>query len=530
MDALYHGLIYKELMEDATSLSSCSHLLLMAVQSPAFYRPQHDADGVAGLTTLERPRPQIVAPSVPAGRPLRRAGIGAWLAVCVVAGGALRLWDLGSSRLSYDESFTAMAGRLPLSTLFAYLRDHDSHPPLDYLVRLPLARAGLDELWFRLPSALFSIAALILFACWMRSRGRLGAVATALMAFDAFQVQHGREARMYAEMELIGVASAMLATAWLTRPRRWHAPTLGVVVLLGLLTHTSMFLLASGLLVVPGRRRDGDAWRWRAAIGSAIVAWLALWGPAFVTQARGGHSSWIPRTSPSGLATAIARVTTFEPSLAVAACVAVAFGGFALWRSDHLLTRVWVCCFVVPVAVAAAAGLVEPVVLDRTFTVVSWAPLVAVAALVAQMGSRRAWLSAVAVVALLGLLLPSTLSTVTQSTGPDGPLRHLEQVVRPGDVVAVRPASKAPELQWSIGVRGSSSAHTVTVPGLHAAFALALGTGRPTGRMWLLDWRRHRSPSPIARAQCAPRWSWGHTRITCEALGNTGGQGAASSR
>jgi hypothetical protein len=49
----------------------------------------------------------------------------------VGVGAALRLWDLGSSRLSYDESFTAMAGRLPISTLFGYLRDHDSHPPLD---------------------------------------------------------------------------------------------------------------------------------------------------------------------------------------------------------------------------------------------------------------------------------------------------------------------------------------------------------------------------------------------------------------
>ena len=421
-----------------------------------------------------------------------------------------------------------MAGRLPIPTLFGYLRDHDSHPPLDYLVRLPLARAGLDEFWFRLPSAVFSIAALILFACWMRSRGRLGAVATTLMAFDAFQVQHGREARMYAEMELIGVATALLAAAWLTRPRRWHAPTLGVLVLLGLLTHTSMFLLAAGLLVVPGRRRDGDAWRWRVAIGSAIVAWFALWGPAFMTQARGGHSDWIPRTSLSGLTTAIARLLTFEPSLAAAACVAVALGGFALWRIDHLLTRVWVCCFLVPVAVAAAVGLVEPVVLDRTFTVVSWAPLLAIAALITEMGSRRAWLSAVAVVALLGLTLPSTLSTITLPTGPDSPLRHLDQVVRPGDVVAVLPASKAPELQWSIGVRGSSSARTVTVPGLHNAFALALGTGRPTGRIWLLDWRRHPSTSSTTRSQCAARWSWGHTHITCVERGTlTSPTGAA---
>jgi hypothetical protein len=470
------------------------------------------------LTTLERPLPQLHAPSIPEARPFRPAGR-AWLAVCVVAGSVLRLWGLGSSRLSYDESFTAMAGRLPVSTLFGYLRAHDSHPPLDYLVRLPFARAGLDEFWIRLPSAVFSIAALILFAAWMRSRGRLGLIATALMAFNAFQVQHGRQARMYAEMELLGVAVAMLAAAWLKRPQRWHAPTLGLLVLLGLLTHTSMFLLAAGLLVVPGRRLDADAWRWRAAIGAAVVAWLAIWGPAFMTQARGGHSSWIPRTSMSGLSTAIGHLTTFEPSMVIAACAAVALGGLALWRSDRLLTRVWVCCFVVPVAVAAAAGLVEPVVLDRTFTVVAWAPLLALAALVTRMGSRHAWISAVACVALLGLMVPSTLNTIEQPTGPDTPLRQLERVVRPGDVVVVRPASKAPELQWSIGVRGGSATSPVAVPNIRNAFAIAIGPRRSTGRMWLLDWRSSRSPSPAIGAPCAPRWSWGHTHISCIQLG-----------
>src|SRR6476660_3410465 len=121
--------------------------------------------------TLERP--QILEPiSPPPVRPAphehRSAGI--WLVLLVGVGGVLRFWGLGASRLNYDESFTAMAGRLPLGSLFNFLRLQDSHPPLDYILRAPLARAGASELWFRMPSAILSLGALALFAWWMRSR------------------------------------------------------------------------------------------------------------------------------------------------------------------------------------------------------------------------------------------------------------------------------------------------------------------------------------------------------------------------
>ncbi len=444
-----------------------------------------------------------------------RARTRLWLIACVLTGATLRLWDLGSSRLNYDESFTAMAGRLPVGKLFDFLGARDSHPPLDYLVRLPLARAGVSELWFRLPSVAFSLGALVLFACWMRSRGRVGVIATALMAIDAFQVAHGREARMYAEMELVGVAVAVVAAGWLERPRRWHAPLVGFLVLAGLLTHVSMFLLAGGLFVLPGRRRDRDAWTWRAAIGLGVLGWLILWGPIFVTQAGGGHSSWIAPTTPIGLATALARLVTFDPALAVPAAALIAAGGLVIWRSDRVLGRVWVCCWVVPVGIAAVVGRVEPVVLDRTFTVVAWAPLLAVAYVLERLIRRTRIVGALAAVALLALLVPSVVTVITQPTGPDAPLRRLEQVVRPGDVVAVRPVSKAPELQWSLGVRSRFETHRVRVPDVPGASGLAVGAGRPSGRLWLLDWRTFRAPLPVRTEPCARHWSWGHTRIRC---------------
>jgi hypothetical protein len=51
----------------------------------------------------------------------------------------------------------------------------------------------------RLPSAIWSVSALSGFAIWSRRFGRAGLLATAAMALSAFELQYGREARVYSE-------------------------------------------------------------------------------------------------------------------------------------------------------------------------------------------------------------------------------------------------------------------------------------------------------------------------------------------
>src|SRR3954468_20764760 len=104
------------------------------------------------------------------------------LVVLVAVGVVLRAWRLGFNGLSYDESFTAMAARMPLDRLFNHLRTKDTPPPLDYLLRAPFARAGASAVVLRLPSFFCSVGALVLFAWWMRARGIAGLVATAVLA------------------------------------------------------------------------------------------------------------------------------------------------------------------------------------------------------------------------------------------------------------------------------------------------------------------------------------------------------------
>jgi uncharacterized membrane protein len=437
------------------------------------------------------------------------------MVVLLIAGGALlRIWGLGAHRFNYDESFTAMTGRHALGSLFDYLRHQDSHPPLDYLARAPLARAGVTDLWFRMPSVLFSLAALSLFAFWSRRHGLAGVIAVGLMAMSAFQIEHGRDARMYAELELIGVASAVVADAWWRRSARWHAPAIGALVFAGLLTHVSMILVGVGLLVLAGWRRDREAWRWRFAVvgGGAVAA--ALWGPSFLVQARGGHSSWIPRTSLGTLASSIGRLVTYRPEFYSVVLLAM-LGGFLVLRTrDRSTGRVWACCFAVPVGAAAIAGLAAPVVLDRTFTLVAWAPLTALGFLVAQLAQRTRVGGAVAIGVLVAVMMPSTVSTLTRAHGPDEAMKELRSVTRPGDVVAAYPAWRGVQTEWAIGVQSGLRMRNVEIAQLPNTDAFALGDGPLSRRVWLWPVDAHAVDVPAFKA-CTPTSPRSTSRIVC---------------
>jgi uncharacterized membrane protein len=450
----------------------------------------------------------------PAASPRHRSTKGLLVGL-VVLGAVFRLWGLGANRLDYDEAFTAMAGRLPLESLFPFLRAHDSHPPFDYLLHLPLARLGVSPFWFRLPGVVCSIAALALFAWWMRGRGRVGVLATAIMAVSAFEIIHGRNARMYAELELLGVGVAVLADAWLRSPRRRHAPILGVLVLLGLLTHVSMFLVGAGLFALPGRRRDREAWRWRGAILAAGVGWAVLWGPSFLVQMHGGHSDWIPPTTPTRLVDTVASLVTNGSGAALGIFALVVVGGMMLVRHDRRLGRVWCACFAVPVVLAALAGLVAPVLLDRTLTMTAWAPTLAIAVVLDRLLARRRLLGLVALALTVVLVLPPAFDAVAQSTGADRALRRLEAVARPGDTIAVRSANKASEVRWTLGVRGHLPWRAVTLADVNPPVAgLRLGTGPPSGRVWVLDWNSRVRAAP-GYERCAADRHFGVSRILC---------------
>ena len=322
---------------------------------------------------------------------------------------------------------------------------------------------------------------------------------------------------MYAELELIGVAAAVVTDGWLRRPQRWHAAIIGVLVVSGLLTHVSMFLLGAGLLAVVGLRVDREAWRWRVALGIGLAGWVLLWGPSFIVQAHRGHSDWIPLTSFSGLVVAVGQLATTVSVWHLLAVALIIVGGLLLRRRDRVMARVWTCCFVVPVAAAAVAGLFAPVLLDRTLTVVSWGAPYAIVIVIEAVGRRGGWLGVVAAVLVVAVSVPSAVQAVTQRSTPDVVIRHLEAAMRAGDLAGVNPARRRPEIVWPLAVSAGTTAENVHVAALHGASVVKIGTAAPTGRIWLLDWRKH-SLQGQRLPQCAPVWRYRNARVFCVQL------------
>jgi hypothetical protein len=450
------------------------------------------------------------------GNASRVRGVPSWvLPTLVVLGIALRVWRVQSNGLDYDETFTAMAARLPLGDLLSYLRHFDSHPPLDYLLRAPLARAGASDFWLRLPSLVFSCAALALFAWWMRARGWIGVFATGFMAVSVFQLVYGGEARMYALLQLLGVAAAMLAERWLRAPAQWHAWAAGGLVLVALFDHISGTLLAAGLLALVGVRGDRDAWRWRGAVAGAGVVWLALWGPSMLDQVGGRWAAWIPRTTIGGFAETVSRQITLAPYVAPVVVTAVAVGGVLLWRSDRVLGRVWIALGALPFALAALIGVFASFLFDRTLTLASWAPPLALAVVLDLARRRGGLLGRACVVGSLTLAVALACSYLgSKSWQYDQEIGHLDAVARSGDVVAVRPTRYGILADWRIGVRGAFPAHAVTVPGLPDVDALALGNRVRTGRIWLLTAADDTS-AYAGFTRCAPAWTDGPKKVLC---------------
>lgn len=470
-----------------------------------------------------RDRGQVVdAPAPPAFAPAGRAPPPALVPAIVLAGVALRVWRAVASGPTFDESFTAMAGRRPVGELFTYLGAADSHPPLDYLLRAPLARVGASDLLLRAPSLVFSCAALVLFAWWMRSRGWTGTIAVALFSFSTFQVWHGGEARMYALLALLGVAGAMVAERWLRAPQPWHAWVLGGIVLLALFDHASGLLLGLGLLVACGARRDREAWRLRCALAAAAGVWTLVWGPVLLEQLGHGWSSWVPPTSPTSFARAVSGQFVMVDGVAWLALAAVAAGGVVVVRRDARLGRLWWTCGAVPFATAAAVGLFSAFLLPRTLMLASWAPVLAVAFLLDLVRRRGRAIGTLVACVVPALVLAATCSFLAfKQWDYDLSLRELERVAQPGDVVAVRPARYGILVDWRFEVRGDHATVDLAFDDVADTDARRVLGAPPSGRTWMLTTVGSPTEFP-GYERCAAPWSDGVTTILCLRRADTG--------
>jgi len=265
----------------------------------------------------------------------------------------------GDELFTYD---TAAAGSL--SDLFHAVRTTEVSPPLFFVVAWLARRAGDAQVWLRLPSLVCGVALIpVVYGAGRRLVGPAGAlVGAGLAVLSPFLVWYSAEARGYALLALLVVASTWALLVALERGGPWRWALVTVLVAAALLTHyTALFVLVAQAVWAGWTRRD----RLGPIVLSFVVAALlvAVWLP--FAPGDNGAIAFLIQLTPDTVAREALRAFAGQPyakvagmpgtvafvalGLAAAAAVAGAVVAVRSGRADRRLALVVVLAFVTPV-------------------------------------------------------------------------------------------------------------------------------------------------------------------------------------
>ena len=209
------------------------------------------------------------------------------IALVFLLGFGLRLYQLGTSSLWFDEVGVAIAAEKPsLGEALAVARTHVMAMPLDYVVDWTVARACTSETCLRLPSAIWgSLAILAGYGLFKRLAGKNLALITAFyLAISPLLIQYSQELRFYASLVFFYLTTTLLLLTALEKPTIGRWAIFSGVTLVGIGFHIYVALsLVNGLFWLLGSRERAASRRtWLGFLVSGLVVALGvLWGYFF---------------------------------------------------------------------------------------------------------------------------------------------------------------------------------------------------------------------------------------------------------
>ncbi len=201
----------------------------------------------------------------------------------------MRLAALDAKPLWLDEAFSLWLASHPSPALLSWLVRIDQHPPLYYLLlRGWVALAGDSALAVRLLSAFASIATLPIFYALthrLTQNRTIALIALALLTVSPFHIHYAQEARMYALLTLLVVAT-------IAGGRRHQIPPSPFLQAAAMLTHNvaavflPLVLNVTAFVLWRSQRPAFPVRRWLVGQGIALLLWLP-WAWPFVIQSAG---------------------------------------------------------------------------------------------------------------------------------------------------------------------------------------------------------------------------------------------------
>ena len=340
-----------------------------------------------------------------------------WFLVILCGATALYLFNLGYSDIWGDEALTKAIARHRLPDLLQLVA-HDAHPPL-YFVGLKLFTSvvGDGNYAIRLFSVLGALSTMWLcYTLGRRMFGRTGALCLCLMLLALpMPGQYARMARMYSWAGFVTAGTFFFSVLYARDRRKQDLVWLGLFCLMAVYTHYyclfAAFWSGMALLVWFWTKRD-PAWRPVAAMGGLVLLLFLPWMSTLFSQAQTIRQDfWVPPPSWSVLlACYMQPFGGFFWTYPLTYALAGIFGALtiaSIWqwfasrnRETAFPLGLSLVVFNGTLLTATVAScLFKPILYPRY--VMTVAPLLTIAPMLALMGWRRRWLQAIVLVVAL---------------------------------------------------------------------------------------------------------------------------------
>jgi uncharacterized membrane protein len=247
------------------------------------------------------------------------------LLVIILIGLFLRVYDLGTQSIWYDESSSVWIAKMSfLSQVVQATRSFELAPPLYFIIlHYWIALFGTSEVALRSLSALFGVLAIpVIYVLGRRLfNDEVGLLAALILALSSFNIWYSQEARMYSLMVLLALLSMYFFLRFVRRSTL--ASSAGYVLCTTLLLYTHYY----GIFVVVAQnvylltllffsREHAFRLKHWITLQVLLVAFFAPWISVLMSQASGAHL-WPSPTTDTMLSTLYTySAMTISPSAA----------------------------------------------------------------------------------------------------------------------------------------------------------------------------------------------------------------------
>ncbi|MEQ9618048.1 MAG: glycosyltransferase family 39 protein [Deltaproteobacteria bacterium] len=231
------------------------------------------------------------------------------LLLIFLAGLTLRIYDLGTESIWFDEAISIMVSKLGIIEQIKWnIAVNESNPPFYYLLlHYWIPYFGDSEFISRLPSAILgSVSILAIYAVGkLLFNKKAGLIAALILATSVFHIKYSQEARGYTLMVFLSLVSLYSLLKLTSGRRRVYSVAYIVSSVFLMYTHYygSLIIIAQNvfcftLFLKNKKAGELSLWRWvklQAVLGLLFLPGFLLWAKVTFSIQKG---FWVPEPQP----------------------------------------------------------------------------------------------------------------------------------------------------------------------------------------------------------------------------------------